>query len=116
MKLLRSTWTNNLRPNVEISIPRTTLHVRVTVNHLIFHRVFWLCYLRGACPTLQLSLVSPTAAADAETSQFWGMAGERWEANGRLPDFSYAGNHRGERPQPERRPDCGVVACTSTTK
>lgn len=29
-------------------------------------------------------------------SSLWGAAGERWEPEGRLPDFSYAGYHAGE--------------------
>src|SRR6185295_1921260 len=29
-------------------------------------------------------------------STLWGVAGERWKADGRLPDFSYAGYHAGE--------------------
>ncbi len=44
------------------------------------------------------------AAAVAENPQYsalWGRNGERWEAAGRLPDFSYAGYHRGERPLPD---------------
>lgn len=33
-------------------------------------------------------------------SELWGARGERWTASGRLPDFSYAGYRRGERPPP----------------
>src|SRR2546423_6402793 len=29
-------------------------------------------------------------------SPLWGMSGEKWNAGGRLPDFSYAGYHAGE--------------------
>jgi hypothetical protein len=29
-------------------------------------------------------------------SSLWGVAGEQWKPNGRLPDFSYAGYHAGE--------------------
>lgn len=78
------------------------------MNRLSFHRILGLCCLLGVCPTLQPFLVSQTVAADAEASRLWGTAGELWEADGRLPDFSYAGYHRGERPLPERRPDCSV--------
>lgn len=35
------------------------------------------------------------------TSRLWGERGERWDSNGRLPDFSYAGYHRGEVPIPD---------------
>jgi hypothetical protein len=34
------------------------------------------------------------------TSQLWGVRGESWQAGGRLPDFSYAGYHRGEEAPP----------------
>lgn len=37
----------------------------------------------------------------AETSDLWGINGERWNPRGRLPDFSYAGYHCGEAPLPE---------------
>lgn len=37
----------------------------------------------------------------AEVSELWGKAGELWNAGGRLPDFSYAGYHCGEKPLPE---------------
>ncbi|MGC4074855.1 MAG: glycosyl hydrolase family 28-related protein [Nibricoccus sp.] len=40
-------------------------------------------------------------AADAEFSQLWGEHGEKWDRAGRLPDFSYAGYHRGEVPIPD---------------
>jgi Pectate lyase superfamily protein len=33
-------------------------------------------------------------------SALWGEHGERWSADSRLPDFSYAGYHRGESPIP----------------
>jgi hypothetical protein len=34
------------------------------------------------------------------TSALWGEHGEKWTAGGRLPDFSFAGYHRGEEPIP----------------
>ncbi len=40
-------------------------------------------------------------SADAETySALWGKDGELWSPEGRLPDFSFAGYHRGEAPLP----------------
>ena len=33
-------------------------------------------------------------------SALWGQHGERWAPDGRLPDFSFAGYHRGEAPLP----------------
>jgi hypothetical protein len=38
--------------------------------------------------------------ATAETSALWGKAGEFWKPDGRLPDFSYAGYHCGEKSIP----------------
>ena len=50
---------------------------------------------------LALLVTAPAAIAAPAFSQLWGEAGEKWTAAGRLPDFSYAGYHRGERPIPE---------------
>jgi hypothetical protein len=44
---------------------------------------------------------SPALPAAPAYSQLWGEAGEKWSAAGRLPDFSRAGYHQGERPIPE---------------
>ncbi|MGZ8898621.1 MAG: glycosyl hydrolase family 28-related protein [Limisphaerales bacterium] len=40
-------------------------------------------------------------ATPAEHSELWGAAGEKWDARSRLPDFSFAGYHRGEKPLPK---------------
>lgn len=37
---------------------------------------------------------------DTVASRLWGREGERWTPTSRLPDFSYAGYHRGERELP----------------
>lgn len=51
-----------------------------------------------------------TGSANGQTySELWGKAGERWSPESRLPDFSLAGYHRGERPIPD-------VAVTSNVK
>ena len=56
--------------------------------------------LRRFCALLALGLaVSATAA----TSALWGTNGERWSASSRLPDFSFAGYHCGEKSPPEVR-------------
>lgn len=53
--------------------------------------------------------IAPHVAADGPLySELWGRQGERWSAESRLPDFSYAGYHRGEKPLPTLRPDCSV--------
>jgi hypothetical protein len=47
------------------------------------------------------------APAPCSFSSLWGVAGEKWQATGRLPDFSYAGYHAGETkiPSPPARWD-----------
>jgi len=45
-------------------------------------------------------LLPLTATAAAQTSDLWGVNGERWSPRSRLPDFSYAGYHSGEAPLP----------------
>lgn len=55
---------------------------------------------------LALSLAPPLRA---EPSKIYGERGEAWQAaGGPLPDFSYAGYQRGEKPLPERAPDVSV--------
>ncbi len=36
----------------------------------------------------------------SDTSALWGEQGEKWSAQSRLPDFSFAGYHCGEDPIP----------------
>ncbi len=55
-----------------------------------------------------LSIPLATIAAEPFYSDLWGRQGELWSAESRLPDFSYAGYHRGERPLPTLVPDCSV--------
>ena len=84
------------------------------MNRLCPAKLSWLSWpLLGSLIFLSeiafdLSATGGLSATGAETSQLWGPAGEHWEADGRLPDFSYAGYRRGERPLPERRPDVSV--------
>ena len=40
--------------------------------------------------------ISRSASPPCAYSSLWGVAGEKWNAGGRLPDFSYAGYHAGE--------------------
>lgn len=48
-----------------------------------------------------LLLVMCASMTEAETfSGLWGRAGEQWDPRSRLPDFSRAGYHNGERPLP----------------
>lgn len=49
---------------------------------------------------LTFLLLAGTAAEAQTYSELWGKEGELWKADGRLPDFSHAGYHRGERPIP----------------
>ena len=48
------------------------------------------------------------AGAVAATSDLWGTNGERWSADSRLPDFSFAGYHCGEAPLPNVAPGISV--------
>lgn len=50
-----------------------------------------------------------TSSLHAEPSKIYGTNGESWQAaGGPLPDFSYAGYQRGEKPLPERAADVSV--------
>nr|MBC8249693.1 hypothetical protein [Anaerolineales bacterium] len=42
-----------------------------------------------------------SAGQESYFSELWGEKGERWDPLGRLPDFSYAGYHTGEKPIPD---------------
>ncbi len=48
------------------------------------------------------------AAEAASMSQLWGARGERWAPRSRLPDFSFAGYRRGEKPLPDLPPGVSV--------
>jgi len=63
----------------------------------LFHRV------STALPALSLLALSAlvSGACTSPTSELWGRNGERWDPAGRLPDFSYAGYHQGEKPIPD---------------
>src|SRR6185295_15048919 len=45
-------------------------------------------------------LAALTLPVTAQTSELWGVNGERWDPRSRLPDFSFAGYHSGEAPVP----------------
>jgi hypothetical protein len=45
----------------------------------------------------------------AQVSELWGKDGEKWNPRSRLPDFSFAGYHRGERPLPQVPPGVNVL-------
>lgn len=47
-----------------------------------------------------LFAASSLAATTPQLSPLWGSRGESWKENGRLPDFSHAGYHRGDVPLP----------------
>lgn len=51
-----------------------------------------------------LMLAAGATSAPAQQSELWGVAGDRHDPAGRLPDFSFAGYHRGEKPLPEPGP------------
>ena len=47
-------------------------------------------------------IVSVVHAKPVRYSDLWGMDGEEWDSNSRLPDFSFAGYHSGEQQIPDR--------------
>jgi hypothetical protein len=47
-------------------------------------------------------------ASAAQPSALWGEKGEKYDPAGLLPDFSFAGYERGEKPIPERAPEVSV--------
>lgn len=53
-------------------------------------------------------VVAVASAADPVHSDLWGSHGEKWSIDSRLPDFSYAGYQRGEKPLPTLIPSCSV--------
>lgn len=48
-------------------------------------------------------------APNAQFSKLWGKEGEKWNPQGRLPDFSYAGYHSGEKPIPSPSQSASVL-------
>lgn len=78
------------------------------MNRLFHVELSRLCWVFLGGLVCLNGLTSDVSATGAETSRLWGLTGERWEADGRLPDYSYAGYHRGEHPLPERRPEATV--------
>ena len=79
------------------------------MNRSFFTGVLRLCCLLVVgCLAFPGGLSSHASAEETETSMLWGLTGERWEATGRLPDYSYAGYHRREQPLPELQPAVSV--------
>jgi hypothetical protein len=64
--------------------------------------------VQNAWSSALIVLASAAASFAGEPSQLWGERGERWSADARLPDFSYAGYHRGQRPLPTLEPQANV--------
>ncbi|MBU0530841.1 MAG: hypothetical protein KKC05_04160, partial [Nanoarchaeota archaeon] len=54
----------------------------------------------GFMLTVSLLFFTFLPAVSADTSALWGIDGEVWDSYSRLPDFSYAGYHAGERDLP----------------
>ncbi len=64
------------------------------VKNLIVSSALMAAVLTAACGKPNLGPVPEN------TSRLWGVNGERWDPAGRLPDFSHAGYHAGDRPIP----------------
>ncbi len=58
--------------------------------------------------SLWFILGRPVSAGAAQTSDLWGLSGEKWTPQSRLPDFSFAGYHCGETPLPALAPGVSV--------
>ena len=69
----------------------------------------WAGGLAIACTALTLTAAAP-ATAQEQYSALWGRDGESWSPQSRLPDFSYAGYHRGESPLPALKAAADVKA------
>jgi hypothetical protein len=50
---------------------------------------------------VSLFIIYTTPGAEKHYSELWGRNGEKWTPKSRLPDFSYAGYHSGEKEIPE---------------
>ena len=54
------------------------------------------------------SVLGAAVGFAAEHSALWGERGEKWNPRSRLPDFSFAGYHRGEQVLPNVPPGVSV--------
>ncbi len=57
-----------------------------------------------------LFALAGATVAQGQYSALWGRDGEKWTSESRLPDFSYAGYHRGEAPLPVATATANVKA------
>ncbi len=79
------------------------------MNQLSFDRFLRICcLLAGVSLPVWCNTGSCASAADQQTSALWGSRGEQWDPQGRLPDFSFAGYHRGERSLPDQPADISI--------
>jgi len=66
-------------------------------------------WLPFACLAVGIAVLALLSSAFAtNTSDLWGKAGERWSPRSRLPDFSHAGYHSGEKAIPTVRVKANV--------
>jgi hypothetical protein len=61
------------------------------MKHVFLTRIFY---------ALTVTALTALSVSARQYSDLWGIDGERWQANGRMPDFSFAGYHRGEKSIP----------------
>src|SRR5580698_6915341 len=66
-------------------------------------RILFACRLIFGAAILGLAV-----SVRAATSELWGVNGELWSPQSRLPDFSYAGYHSGEAEPPRVAPGVSV--------
>jgi hypothetical protein len=60
-----------------------------------------LIHSRGRSSTVALRVEELEGRVLLDTSALWGVGGELWSPQSRLPDFSFAGYHSGEAPIPD---------------
>jgi hypothetical protein len=78
-------------------------------THTQYRMLFWSSILFVLnCVSFGGPLLSTAAGQGRVYSKLWGQLGERWSPGGRLPDFSYAGYHRGETPIPHHKTELNV--------
>jgi hypothetical protein len=61
-------------------------------------------------PLVLAAFLNACSSGQAQYSGLWGRDGQNWSPQSRLPDFSFAGYHRGEAPLPTVKADANVKA------
>ena len=78
---------------------QSALHQSDRKHHPVYPETIMPSIIRRILLQFACAMTASLAVA-AATSELWGERGEKWRSDGRLPDFSRAGYHRGEKPVP----------------